>query len=154
MAVNLSPVGGVAQQFFSDNGVPLLGGLLYTYAAGTTTPQTSYTSISGNTAHSNPIVLNSAGRVPGGEIWITDGIAYKFVLRDSNNVLIATYDNITGINGTGVTSNALNVEYDPAGAGAVATTVQAKLRETVSVEDFGADPTGVTDSTAAIRSTR
>ena len=151
MAVNLSPVGGVAQQFFSDNGVPLLGGLLYTYAAGTTTPQTSYTSISGSTAHSNPIVLNSAGRVPGGEIWITDGIAYKFVLRDSNNVLIATYDNITGINGTGVTSNALNVEYDPAGAGAVATTVQAKLRETVSVEDFGADPTGVTDSTAAIQ---
>jgi parallel beta-helix repeat protein len=36
------------------------------------------------------------------------------------------------------------------GSGAVATTVQAKLRETVSVLDFGADPTGVTDSRTAI----
>ena len=98
MAVNLSPVGGVAQQFFSDNGVPLSGGLLYTYAAGTTTPQATYTSSSGGTAHSNPIVLNSAGRVPSGEIWLTDGIVYKFVLKDSNDVLIATYDNISGIN--------------------------------------------------------
>jgi hypothetical protein len=98
MAVNLSPVGGVAQQFFSDNGVPLSGGLLYTYAAGTTTPQTTYTSSGGGTAHSNPIVLNSAGRVPSGEIWLTDGIVYKFVLKDSNDVLIATYDNISGIN--------------------------------------------------------
>jgi len=43
------------------------------------------------------------------------------------------------------------VQYDPAGTGAVATTVQAKLRETVSVLDFGADPTGVADSTAAIQ---
>jgi hypothetical protein len=96
MAVFLSPVGGVAAQFFSNNGVPLAGGKLYTYAAGTTTPQVSYTSIVGNTAHSNPIILDSAGRVPGGEIWITSQ-AYKFVLRDSTDVLIATYDNISGI---------------------------------------------------------
>jgi len=43
------------------------------------------------------------------------------------------------------------VSYTPAGTGAVLTTVQAKLRETVSVLDFGADPTGATDSTAAIQ---
>jgi hypothetical protein len=34
----------------------------------------------------------------GGEIWLTDGLSYKFILRDSNDVLIATYDNISGIN--------------------------------------------------------
>jgi hypothetical protein len=96
MAVFLSPVGGVAAQFFSNNGVPLASGKLFTYAAGTTTPQVSYTSSAGNTAHSNPIILDSAGRVPGGEIWITSQ-AYKFVLSDANNVLIATYDNIIGI---------------------------------------------------------
>lgn len=45
--------------------------------------------------------------------------------------------------------DASGVVYAPAGAGAVATTVQAKLRESVSVLDFGADPTGVADSTAA-----
>jgi len=36
--------------------------------------------------------------VASGEIWITNQISYKFVLKDSNNVLIATYDNINGIN--------------------------------------------------------
>lgn len=38
------------------------------------------------------------------------------------------------------TLNASGVAYDPAGTGAVTTTVQSKLRETVSVKDFGADP--------------
>jgi hypothetical protein len=98
MAVFLSPVGGVAAQFFTNNGVPLSGGKLYTYAAGTTTPAATYTSSSGVTAHANPIVLDSGGRVPGGETWLTDGTSYKFLLKDSNDVLIATYDNIVGIN--------------------------------------------------------
>ena len=47
--------------------------------------------------------------------------------------------------------NASNVTYLPAGTGAVATTVQAKLRQVVSVLDYGADPTGVADSTLAFR---
>lgn len=96
MAVFLSPVGGAAAQFFNNNGVILSGGKLYTYAAGTTTPQTAYTSSSGVTAHTNPIILDSAGRVPGGEIWINSP-PYKFVLNTSADVLIATYDNITGL---------------------------------------------------------
>jgi hypothetical protein len=48
-------------------------------------------------------------------------------------------------------SSALGVSYQPEGAGAQITNVQAKLREQVSVLDFGADPTGVADSTAAIQ---
>ena len=96
MAVFLSPVGGAAAQFFTNSGVILSGGKLYTYAAGTTTPKTSYTSSSGGTAHTNPIILDSAGRVPGGEIWII-ATPYKFILKDSNDVLIATYDNVSGI---------------------------------------------------------
>ena len=94
MAVFLSPVGGAAAQFFTNNGVILSGGKLYTYAAGTTTPLPSYTTSAGNVARTNPVVLDAAGRVPGsGEIWITSA-AYKFVLTDSTDVLIATYDNV------------------------------------------------------------
>ena len=97
MAVFLSPVGGAAAQFFTNTGAVLTGGKLYTYAAGTTTPLTSYTTSVGNVARTNPIVLDAAGRVPnGGEIWITS-VAYKFVLTDSTDVLIATYDNLFGI---------------------------------------------------------
>jgi len=96
MAVFLSPIGGAGWQFFTDSGVILSGGKLYTYAAGTTTPKTSYTSSNGNTAHTNPIILNSAGRVPGGEIWLATS-PYKFALYTSTDVLIATYDNISGV---------------------------------------------------------
>jgi len=99
MAVNLSPVGGVAAQFFNNDGTVLSGGKIYTYLAGTTSPAVTYTTSSGGIAHSNPIILNSAGRVPGsGEVWLTDGITYKFVLTDANDVQIGTWDNIVGIN--------------------------------------------------------
>jgi hypothetical protein len=104
MAVFLSPVGGVAAQFFTNTGAVLTGGKLYTYAAGTTTPQATYTTSSGNVARTNPVVLDAAGRVPdGGEIWISP-VSYKFVLKDSNDVLIATYDNIFGSGAFAVTN--------------------------------------------------
>lgn len=94
--VNLSIYGGVGWQFFDNNGNPLVGGLLYTYEAGTTTPLATYTSSSGNTAHTNPIQLNSAAKVPGGEIWLDYSKKYKFVVKTSTDVLINTYDNIGG----------------------------------------------------------
>jgi len=104
MAVNLSPVAGAATQFFDNSGAPLSGGLLYTYAAGTTTPLATYTSASGAVANSNPIVLNSAGRLDN-EVWLTTPLTYKFILKDSNNVTIATYDDIPGIGSvSGLTS--------------------------------------------------
>jgi len=98
MAVNLSPYGGVGAQFLDNAGNVLTGGKIYTYAAGTTTPQVAYGNSAGTTPLSNPIILDAAGRVPTGEIWLTDGLVYKFVLKDSNDVLIATYDYISGIN--------------------------------------------------------
>lgn len=96
MAVNLSMFAGVGAQFFDNNGVPLAGGLIYTYLAGTSTPAATYTTSTGLIAHANPIVLDAAGRVPGGEIWLTTGTSYKFVLYTSLSVLIASYDNVTG----------------------------------------------------------
>jgi hypothetical protein len=98
MTVSISLFAGIGAQFFTNDGVPLAGGLIYSYAAGTTTPKTTYTSSTGTTAHTNPIILNSAGRVPGGEIWLTLG-GYKFVLATSTNVTIATYDNVFSVAG-------------------------------------------------------
>jgi hypothetical protein len=96
MTVSISLFAGIGAQFFTDDGVPLSGGLIYSYEAGTTTPKTTYTSSLGTIAQPNPIILNSAGRVPGGEIWLEIG-AYKFVLATSTNVTIATYDNVFGV---------------------------------------------------------
>ena len=96
MTVNLSPFAGVGAQFFDDNGVPLAGGKIFTYAAGTTTPKATYTDYTGNTAHANPIILDAAGRTPD-EVWLNYGDSYKFILKDSLDTLVGTYDNIDGI---------------------------------------------------------
>jgi hypothetical protein len=98
MSVNLSPFYGVAGQLFDNNGNPLAGGKINTYLAGTTTNEATYTTSAGNIAHTNPIILNGAGRVPSGEIWLNSGVAYKFVVSDSANNLIGTFDNVKGIN--------------------------------------------------------
>jgi hypothetical protein len=100
MSVILSPIGGAGWQFFNNDGTVLAGGKIYTYTAGTSTPAATYTTSAGNIAHANPIILDSAGRVPSGEIWLSFGVSYKFVIRDSANALIGTYDNIAG-SGTG-----------------------------------------------------
>lgn len=102
MIVNLSPLGGAGWQFFDDNGVPLAGGLLYTYAAGTTTPAVTYTSATGVTANTNPIVLDAAGR-PSNEIWLSP-VSFKFVLKDSTNVQIWSMDNLSGLPSAGTQS--------------------------------------------------
>lgn len=198
MTVTLSLFAGAGAQFFDNNGNPLTGGKLYTYAAGTTTPLATYTTNSDASLHTNPIVLDAAGRVPsGGEIWLQMGRGYKFVVKTSSEVLIATYDNIpssaqppaandadsimyeqgytvtagsfvsgqiyrivsvgtTDFTLIGATANSVGLHFIATGAGTgtgtaeLSRTVETKLREFVSVTDFGADPTGVSNSTAAI----
>lgn len=103
MTAYLSPILSGPQ--FNNNGTFLYGGLIWTYAAGTTTPIATYTGPDAGTAHSNPIVLNARGEV-GGEIWLDEGQAYKFVLEstpasgETHGATLNTYDNITGINDT------------------------------------------------------
>jgi hypothetical protein len=97
MAVNLSPIGN-GQQFFDNNGLPLNGGLLYTYQAGSTTPLTTYTDNAGTIANTNPIVMNTSGRLAN-EIWLSYGYNYKFVLQTSSGTTIGTYDNLYGLVG-------------------------------------------------------
>lgn len=102
------------------DGNPLAGGKVWTYAAGTTTPKATYTTQAGTTANANPVVLDSTGRA---NIWLGSG-AYKFVVTDADGAAApdGTVDNITAAGGSGV----------------------------ANVLDYGADPTGATDSTDAI----
>jgi hypothetical protein len=108
MAYNLSAFAGAGAQFFDSNGIPLAGGLLYVYTAGTTTPVTTWTTNAGTSANTNPIVLNAAGRTPF-EIWLNSGVTYKFALYTSTNVLIGTYDNIPAIDDPTVFNNLITV---------------------------------------------
>ena len=104
--VNLSIFGGAGAQFFDNNGSPLSGGKIYTYEAGTTNSKITYSDSAGTTAHTNPIVLDSAGRVPDYEIWLLTATAYKFIVKTYSEVTLFTLDNIisTGF-GAAIISN-------------------------------------------------
>lgn len=97
---------------FDANGNPLVGGQLFTYAAGTTNLLTTYTSASGTIPNTNPIILNSRGEC---DIFLTSTLLYKLVLSpstDSNPPTnpFWTEDNVSGC-AASASGNA------PAGAG-------------------------------------
>jgi hypothetical protein len=93
--VNLSPViNGV--NVLGATGLPLSGGLIYTYQAGSSAALPTYTDNSGNIPNSNPIVLNPDGRTPN-EIWLQSGYSYKFQIKTALGVVIQTLDNLYGI---------------------------------------------------------
>ena len=124
-------------QFFTAAGIPLVGGKLYSYAAGTTTPLATYTDITGNTANTNPVILDSRGEA---SVWFASA-EYYLVLKDANDVQIWTADNVNGVNQPTVdyltsTGGAALISYAPSGYGAVTTNVQSKLRQYVSVFDY------------------
>jgi hypothetical protein len=92
MTAALTPVPKI--QFFADDGTPLVGGKLYSYAAGTTTPLATYVSYVGTTANTNPVILDSRGEA---DVWL-DNALYKLALYDADNALIWTVDNISSVN--------------------------------------------------------
>jgi hypothetical protein len=62
-----------------NNGHPIAGGCLFTYQAGSSTPQNTFTDSTGGVANSNPVQMDSAGRA---NVWLT-AAAYKFVLYNA-----------------------------------------------------------------------
>lgn len=106
MSVGLMPVGNDAP-FIDANGDPLSGGLLYFYVAGSSTPQNTYTTSAGSVANANPIVLGSGGYPSSSgnvvQIWGTDGVSYKAILKTSAGVTVWTRDNLEVINDANVT---------------------------------------------------
>ncbi len=74
-------------QFTDDDGVPLNGGKIYSYQAGTSSPQSIYTDSALTIPFSNPLILGSNGR-PAGPIYLLTSPAYKFTVTDSNDVTV------------------------------------------------------------------
>lgn len=79
-------------QFFGTDGLPLVGGKLYTYAAGTTTPLASYTDHTGVTENTNPVILDSNGEA---DVWLPETTSYKYVLKDADDVTLYTVDYVS-----------------------------------------------------------
>jgi hypothetical protein len=169
VTVQLSYLAGAGWQFFDDNGVPLSGGKLFVYEAGTTTKTTIYASNAGVATLTNPIILDAAGRVSGSnEVWLTAGASYKFVLSPSTDTdpptsPIWTKDNVPSINDISDLANTSDnakgdaligfKQSNSSGflSGAVASTVNNKLQEFVSILDFGAVSGDTGDQTTAIQ---
>jgi hypothetical protein len=76
-------------QAINSNGVPLVGGKLYSYAAGTTTPLTTYSNYELSAANTNPVILDSRG-----EAFVYCSSLLKLILKTSDDVVIWTVDNI------------------------------------------------------------
>lgn len=101
MAVKLAPQ---PRQQYEIAGSPASGAKLFTYVAGSTTKQTTFTTSVGDVANTNPIILNSEGRTPYG-VWLTTGLNYKFVLSPSTDTdpptsPVFSEDVVSGINDT------------------------------------------------------
>ena len=90
-AQNVSPMPWLKMQYFDNNGRVCSGCLLYTYQAGTSTPQVTCQDAGGMTPNSNPVVGDASGRM----LVFLSSSAYKFVLTTSTGQQLWTIDNIT-----------------------------------------------------------
>lgn len=140
-------------QFSSATGAPLANGTLTVYVTGSTTPTNTWQDSALTIANTNPITLDSRGECV---LWLSSTVNYKFILKNAAGVTQWTQDNISGadahLRGDLAASTGSSLSgFIQSGTGAVARTVQDKARESVSALDFGADPAGVADSTAAIQ---
>lgn len=95
MTVSLSPIWN-GFTFQTNDGMPLAHGLVYTYDNGTTTPKSTFTTRSGTTANTNPLVLDANGRMPQ-EIWLTDSSSYTLVLKTATDDTLMTCNDIMAI---------------------------------------------------------
>lgn len=111
-------------RYTNNNGFALVGGKVYTSVSGTNTPLATFADPNGDAFNTNPVILDARGEA---DIWLQPGRKYRFTIKDANDVVIDITDKIIGASPAAV---------DP-GA--------------VSILAYGADPTGVTDSTAAIQ---
>lgn len=148
------------QQFDGPAGIPLIGGQIYTYAAGSLTPKLTYQDAAQTIANTNPVIANSRG-----EVVMYGSGAYRLILKDAFGNTVWDRDDIdttaSAIDGAVSSLQALlaapsgssMIGFQQANSGVVQT-VQSKLRETVSLKDFGAVSDGVTNDSTALNAAK
>lgn len=137
-------------QFFTNSGLPLVGGKLYTYLTGTTTPTTTWQDQGQTVVNINPIILDARGEC---RLWLDPAISYRLALYDASDSLIYTVDNVSGPLSAADLGNCNNVALGDAlvavrqpALGAVCTTQHEVNYRTLSLRDFGA----LTDGSDAV----
>lgn len=91
----------ISFQAFNDDGSFMVGGLLYTYAAGTSTPKVTYSDYLLASPNTNPVVLDARGEAT----LFLDG-NYKYVLHDADDVLVREQDNVRDFTSSATLTNA------------------------------------------------
>jgi hypothetical protein len=95
---HLSPP--LRQVFYDLNGVRLAGGKIFSYAAGTTSPLTTYADKTEAAPNTNPVILDSLGEA---DIWLKD-VPYKIVIKDSLDNILKTINNVAHYNLASITT--------------------------------------------------
>lgn len=114
--MNISPP--IRQRYFDNaTGAPLAGGQLFSYQAGTSIPQGTYSNSTG-TPNTNPVVLDSNGYA---DVWMNPALVYKFILEDSQGNVLWTEDNVSAQ----VTITASNLFTANSGSAASPTAITA-----------------------------
>lgn len=143
------------QRYYNNDGTPCAGGKLWTYAAGTSTLKPTFADSSGVTLNTNPVTLDAHG-----EAVIFWNGAYKVDLKQADDQQVTGYP-VDGINpdpaglwslltNLAASAGASLIGFIQAGAGAIARTIQDRLREVFSAKDYNLKGDGVTDDRAAL----
>lgn len=89
MATKAAQIESALAGYLDESGRPLASGKVYTYEAGTTTPKATYQDVNKVTPHANPVILDDQGQ----KLIYADGL-YKLVIKDSDDNIIETRDNL------------------------------------------------------------
>lgn len=80
-------------RIYDNSGTLAVGAKVYSYVAGTSTPQPTYTDSTQSTPNANPTIANSRGEVT---LWLGTGLNYKLAAYDSADNLLWTVDQVVG----------------------------------------------------------
>jgi len=89
--VPVRPIQQPHMTFVNSTGAPCAGCKLYSYIAGSTTPQATYIDSTGTSVNTNPIILGADG---GANIWLSS-LSYKLVLIDALGNTVWSVDNVS-----------------------------------------------------------